>query len=73
MNIKEQLYKQLPNVFGRKAVNDLLPGVISSKTLANLDSLGKGPEFVKAGRSVLYTRDSFVPWLLEHLKLNREN
>ena len=70
-HIEKSLSEQLPNVFGRKSVNNLLPGIISAKTLANLDSLGKGPERIKAGRSVLYTRETFVPWLLKHFNLNR--
>ena len=68
--IEKLLFGQLKPVFGRKAVNGLLPGIISSKTLANLDSLGRGPEAIKAGRSILYTRETFIPWLMAHLKLN---
>jgi len=70
INIEKLLSEQLPNVFGRRAVNDLLPGIISSKTLANLDSQGKGPEKIKAGRTVIYKKDTFVPWLITHLKLS---
>jgi hypothetical protein len=69
-HIEKLLEKQLTPVFGRKAVPDLLPGIISPKTLANLDSLGKGPRSIKAGRAVLYTRETFIPWLLNHLEIS---
>jgi len=72
-NIEKLLSEQLPNVFGRKAIPHLLPGIISSKSLANLQSLGQGPEAIKAGRTVIYTKEKFLPWLLKHLKINRKD
>ena len=62
------LSKELPPVFGRKAVESLMPGIISAKTLANLDSAGKGPEYYKHGRVVMYERSSFLSWLSERIK-----
>ena len=59
---------ELPPVFGRQAIEQLLPGIISSKTLANLHSLGLGPKCYKLGRNVFYDRETFVSWLLEQLK-----
>jgi hypothetical protein len=66
-NLKKIL-SELPPVFGRQAIEQLLPGIISSKTLANLHSLGLGPECYKLGRTVLYDREIFVSWLLKKLK-----
>jgi len=59
----------LPVVFGRSVVEKLMPGVISSKTLANLQWLGKGPKYFKIGRKVYYERDSFINWFVNHTGL----
>ena len=66
-NLKKML-SELPPAFGRQAIEQLLPRVISSKTLANLHSLGLGPECYKLGRNVFYDREIFISWLLEQLK-----
>jgi len=63
--IKDILEKTLPPVFGRPAVGDLLPGVLSGKTLANLESKGEGPPCYKAGSRTFYEKDTFIPWFLQ--------
>lgn len=64
-DLKNKL-SELPPVFGRKAIETLMPGIISSKTLSNLHSVGKGPIFFKKnGRTVFYERDSFIEWFLQ--------
>jgi hypothetical protein len=63
IDLKDKL-NELPPIFGRKAIEKLMPGIISSKTLSNLHSVGKGPEFYKVGRRAYYERDSFIEWLL---------
>lgn len=55
---------ELPPIFGRNAIEKLMPGIISSKTLSNLHSVGKGPKFFKIGRRAFYERESFIEWLL---------
>jgi hypothetical protein len=62
MSIAEE-YKDLPPRFGRKAVETLFPGIISSKTLARLDSEGKGPDRYRYRRKVVYEKKSFLQWL----------
>lgn len=42
-----------PRMIARSRVQDLYPGLIP-KTLANLHSLGKGPQGFKRGRLVFY-------------------
>jgi hypothetical protein len=59
----EKLKEELPIVFARKEIERLLPGVVSSKTLANLSSQGTGPPSYRHGRTVIYNRDSFLEWL----------
>ena len=48
IELREKL-SALPVVFGRSVIEKLMPGVISSKTLANLQWLGKGPAYFKRG------------------------
>jgi hypothetical protein len=64
-----QLRDALPTVVSRKAIEKQLSGLISHRTLANLDSLGKGPaERVRFGRSVGYPKEAFLSWLATRLK-----
>ncbi|NTW88585.1 MAG: hypothetical protein HGB26_05565 [Desulfobulbaceae bacterium] len=67
--IIEKLEISLPDVFGRTEVERLLPGIINSKTLANLDSAGKGPSvYYKHGRKVVYEKEAFLQWLSKRIK-----
>lgn len=66
-NIIEQLEAKLPAAFGRSAIENLLPGIISSKTLANLDSAGTGPPYYKLGRKVFYEKESFLKWFMQRV------
>ena len=61
----ENFVKELPVFVPRKEVGELLNGIISPKTLANLDSLGEGPDRFKLNGKVFYPRDSFVQWLFQ--------
>jgi hypothetical protein len=64
----EKLLKNLPPMFGRTELKNLLPGVISGGYLANLDSLGTGPPSKLVGRRRVYFRESFVLWLANRTK-----
>ena len=57
------LTKNLPPMISRDHVEELLGGVISSKTLANLDSLGEGPKRMRVGRKVAYLTEDLLEWL----------
>lgn len=59
----EHLRKNLPPIISRDHVSEILGGVISAKTLANLDSEGKGPKRIRVGRKVIYLTDDFLKWL----------
>jgi hypothetical protein len=66
MDIKiiiDALDKSLPPVFGRSAVGKLMPGIITSKTLANLACKGEGPPTFKAGSKAILEKNTFLPWL----------
>lgn len=69
MDNMREILKDLPVVFGRNAIEQLFPGILTSKFLANLDSAGTGPERFKRGRRVFYERDSFIDWFLNNVHL----
>lgn len=58
----------LPPVIARDHVEKLLGGIISSKSLANLDSLGEGPKRMRVGRKVAYRTDDLLEWLSNRTK-----
>jgi predicted DNA-binding transcriptional regulator AlpA len=58
-----ELAKDLPPLISRDHVEKLLGGVISSKSLANLDSLGEGPERMRIGRKIAYLTEDLLRWL----------
>ena len=62
-NVLTDLQSKLPPVIAREQVPKLLGGVISSKTLANLDSEGKGPKRIRVGRKVAYITEDLLHWL----------
>ena len=57
------LIPKLPPLISRDHVEKLLGGVISSKHLANLDSLGEGPKRMRMGRKIVYRTVDFLEWL----------
>jgi hypothetical protein len=66
----DELRDQLPPIISRDRVEDLLGGVISAKTLANLDSLGKGPKGrMRSGGKIVYGRDNLLEWLDNRTKI----
>jgi len=64
-DLREKLLSTLPPIFSRQTASKAIGGLLAPRTLANLDSLGQGPERVQLGRRVGYERDNFVAWLLE--------
>lgn len=61
--IIEQLASILPATFTRREACRHLGGLFTPGGLANLDCEGAGPPRVRAGRSVLYEKKSFLEWL----------
>jgi hypothetical protein len=59
------LAKELPPMIARDHVGKLLGGVISPKTLANLDSLGVGPKSMRMGRKRVYMTEDLLEWLAQ--------
>ena len=65
--IIDKLRKSLPPVFSRKVAEAKLGGIISRRTLANLDSKRKGPRRKYLSNTVVYDRESFLGWLADRL------
>lgn len=63
-----ELNSKLPPIISRDHIEKYLGGIISSKTLANLDSLGKGPKRMRVGRKVAYMTEDLLEWLEERTK-----
>lgn len=60
----QRLRENLTPTFPRSKVTLLTGGLISSRTLANLDSLGLGPTVrVRIGKIIGYERENFIAWL----------
>ena len=61
--IFENVRETLPPIISRDHVSEILGGVISTKTLANLDSEGKGPKRMRIGRKIVYRTEDLLEWL----------
>ena len=60
----QAIEQALPPVFSRKVASQAIGGLLSVKTMANLDAERLGPSVkVKIGSRVGYERDSFMTWL----------
>ena len=48
----------------REKIEEFTGGIVNPRTLANMDSLGQGPEGrVRVGRKVAYPVQQFIEWL----------
>ena len=52
----------------RTKIEEYTGGLLTPKTLANLDSLGIGPERITVGRRVAYPVDELNEWLRERCR-----
>jgi len=59
----DRLRPELPPFFTRKVASEKTGGLYAPGTLANMDSAGKGPGAISAGKSVVYEREAFLNWL----------
>jgi len=69
----EELREVLPPVFTRTKASELLGGIISAKTLANLGIRKEGPPAFRSSRHVIYHRESFLAWLSQWLQNGRKS
>jgi len=67
-DLRTKLLNEMPPLVSRKEAARFTGGMLSPRTLANLDSLGKGPAGrIQIGRKIAYAREAFVGWLLERM------
>ncbi len=60
----QNIERHAPDLMTRKAFVEYTGGFVSVKTLANLDSLGRGiPGCFKLGKKVLYPKRGAMDWL----------
>lgn len=64
--VLEAIEKNLPEFFPRAAVTKLTNGLLSSKTLTNMNHHKKGPVVHYMGRKAVYMRNEFMEWLTEY-------
>ena len=56
----------------RRQIEQFTGGALSQRTMANLDSVGKGPaEAFKIGRNVVYPVESLCEWLIARAAIIR--
>lgn len=66
--IIRKLRSELPPTFARTEVDQLCGGIIASRTIANLQSLGQGPGGAfRVGRKMCLQRDEFLDWLASRI------
>ena len=59
----------LPEIVSRKRAPELTGGFISPKTMANLDSLNRGPaKKIMIGKQVGYMKNDFIDFFLRQIK-----
>ena len=64
LNLLVEIESQLRPVVSRKELSWALGGLLVPRSIANLDSAGKGPSGkIKIGRTVGYTKKSVMEWL----------
>jgi hypothetical protein len=61
----DELIAMWPSSFvSRDQVPEFTGGAISNGRMANLDSLGEGPERFRLGRKIVYPVKPFIEWLI---------
>lgn len=66
----DELAEKWPSAFvSRDSVPEFTGGLISSRYMANLDSLRKGPKRIRCGRKIGYPVKDFVEWMNKRINL----
>ncbi len=69
-NLSHLANKWPSSVVAREKVGEFTGGIISPKTMANLDATGEGPKGrITVGRKVAYPVDLLIAWLESRAKL----
>ena len=63
------LRDKLPPVFTRKTVCECMGGMLTPKTLANIDASGEGPTIrFTFGNRIGYEKENFMEWIQNRLQ-----
>ena len=57
-------------IVSRTEIAKFSGGLLTPRTLANLDSLGEGPPRGRCGRKIFYPVDTLVTWLAARSKVD---
>ena len=70
--IFENLSRTAPEILTRNKIHELTGGLISAKTLANLDSEGEGihPR-LRIGGKIAYPKEATITWLKQRCKIEK--
>lgn len=63
MSFQKLAEKWPSSVVSRTAIEQFSGGLLSVRTMQNLDSLGEGPKRGRMGRKVYYEVDDLVRWM----------
>ena len=63
VSLKNMAEKWPSELVSRESVGQFTGGVLSPKSMANMDSLGEGPESIRIGRKIAYRVDVLISWL----------
>ena len=67
--IFENLSRSAPEILTRKKLHELTGGLVSEKSLANMDSLGEGIQpRLRVGGKVAYPKEAAIVWLKNRCK-----
>lgn len=67
--VMDAIEQALPPFFSRDEVANHLSGILTKKSLANIECSGRGvAERAKIGKRIVYERSSFMCWLREYSK-----
>jgi len=69
----ENLARTAPEIITRKKLEEITGGLISAKSLANLDCEGTGiTPRLKFGGKVAYPKEAAIYWLKHRCQINQE-
>jgi len=63
--LKSFLESSLPMLFPRSRISELTNGIISYRTMVNLDYKRLGPPIVRVGRKICYSKKDFIAWAVK--------
>ena len=65
--ILDAIDRTWPAIFARHNLTELSGGLINSRTIANRQSRGDGPPYVRYGKAIALEKVSFLQWLKDDL------